>query len=166
MATPDEFINLMKEEKEDGSYRLLQRYEREASTTAIAYKLSEAHWRSSYKMLQYPLIFITALASVFASVDINKYVLMALSFTSMILSSFITVINPKEKEQKANQISTEFREIASNITQFITENGKSPAELKSFSQHQLDLIDIWTSLAPPINKSYVKDARLQLSPRA
>ena len=113
-------------------------------------------------MLQYPLLVVTVLSSVFSTIDIDHYVLMGLSFTSLLLSGFTTVINPKEKEQKANQISNEFHMISANICQFITENNKTKNELKAFSQMQLELIEFWNSLSPPISPKYIEKAKLQL----
>jgi hypothetical protein len=146
-----------------GAYSLLQKYEREAKINAVAYKMSERYWHMFYKLLQYPLLVITTLVSVFATIDIAHYVLVSLSFVSLLLSGFITIINPKEKEQRANQVSNEFNMISSNICQFITENNKTKNELKAFSQRQLELLEIWNSLSPSIFQGYLKQASAEVS---
>jgi outer membrane murein-binding lipoprotein Lpp len=149
----------------EGSYKLLNDYMIETKVLSEAYKKSEAHWRNVSKMLNYPLIVITTLMSVFSSIELNKYVLMALSFGSMLITSFATAVAPKDREAKANQISTEFGEIASNIRQFINENHKTKEEVKAFSQMQLELIEIWKGLSPPINDKYIKQSKIHNAPR-
>jgi hypothetical protein len=146
-----------------GAYSLLQKYEKQAKINSIAYKMSERYWRMFYKLLQYPLLVITTLVSVFATIDIDHYVLVGLSFVSLLLSGFITIINPKEKEGRANQVSNEFNIISSNICQFITENNKTKNELKAFSQRQLELLEIWNTLSPPIFQGYLKQASAEVS---
>lgn len=148
-----------------GSYSLLKKYRNDAMVLSDAYKMSERHWRKTYKMLNYPLIVLTTITGVMSSVEVSKYALMAISFTSLLLTSFSTAINPKDKEAKANQVATEFSEISSNINQFIVENHKTKDEIKAFSQLQLELLEVWQSLAPPISYTYLEKAKMNHAPR-
>jgi hypothetical protein len=158
-----------------GGYKLLKQYKDESKILASAYKMSEAYWRKVHKYLTYPVIVLTSLSSILASVDIGgvpgstlqytRYALLCLSFTTMILSGFNAAISPKDKESKANQSSTEFSEISSNINQFIVENNKTNNEIKTFSQLQLELLETWKSLSPPVSSEYIDKFTREIASR-
>jgi len=148
-----------------GGYKLLKSYETEAQILSAAYKKSEKYWRSVYKWLTLPLIVTSTLMSIFSTIELNKYVLMGISFTSLLLSGFNQAINPNEKTNRANQVSTEFGEIHSTIRQFIGENSKTKDQIKIFSQNQLSMLDVWKSLSPPISSKYMEEARIQYTVR-
>ena len=144
-----------------GGYSLLKGYLKEAKVLATAYKKSEGYYRRLSKWVTYPVIVTSAIGSVCAGIGVSDYALMGLSLTTLILSGFNGAIDPKGKEQRANQFKTEFTEIASNINQFIYENNKSVEEIKTHSQLIHEILNTWKSQAPPVSEEYVKDASLR-----
>jgi hypothetical protein len=154
-----------------GAYVLLQSYQKETEILAKAMKMSESYYLNLHKILTYPLIILSSFTTVMVGIDskdspVNlSYYILALSLMTTLFAGFNTAINPKEKESRYNQVSTEFSEISANIRQYITENGKTKDELKVFSNQQLVLVELWRSLSPPINQKYLKQAGLELAER-
>ena len=148
-----------------GPYALLKKYMHESKVLSIAYKKSEAYYRSLYKCLTYPVIVTSVVASVCSGLDLNRYILLALSLSTLMLSGFNSAINPKDRENKANQVSTEFGEISSNISQFIYENSKSKDDIKAYSQLVHELLNTWKSQSPSIQKKYLDKAKIEACQR-
>ena len=145
-----------------GGYSLLRAYLKEAKVLATAYKKSEGYYRRLSKWVTYPVIVTSAIGSVCAGIGgISDYALMGLSLATLILSGFNSAIDPKGKEQKANQFKTEFTEIASNVNQFICENNKTPEEIKAHSQLVHEIMNTWKSQAPPVSDDYLKDSSMR-----
>ena len=140
-------------------YGLLKSYMKNAKIKSKAYSYSEKYYRNLYKYLSYPLVVITATNTVLSGFSLNPYILMGLSFSSLVLIGFDKLINPKDKEHKANQIQSEFGEINRNIKQFVSENNKSRDEIKSYSQTINEVINIWESLSPPIQDKFITKAQ-------
>jgi hypothetical protein len=90
---------------------------------------------------------------------------LCLSLSTLLLSGFNSTINPKGKENLANQVSTEFREISSNISQFIYENSKTKEDIRSYSQLIHELLNTWKALSPPIQNKYLEEANIEGSQR-
>lgn len=160
--SPDLSVHLI---SSTGGYSLLQKYKKEAKILSIAYSYSEAKYREIHKYLTYPVIILSAVASVCAGLDINQYALMGLSLSILILSGFNTAINPKDREHKANQVKTEFGEISSAVSQFILENNKSKEDIRSQSQLTHELLNVWKGMSPPIADKFIKRATLECTKR-
>jgi hypothetical protein len=151
------------------AYILLEKYKRESKTLSIAYHKSEKYFRNMYKWLSYPIIITSAVSSILAGIkhpfENSEYVLMGLSLITLILSGFNQSINPKDKEKSANQFSTEFEEIASNIQQFIWENNKTKSEIKAYSTLIHESLNHWKSLKPAIQDRFIAQAKLENTSR-
>jgi hypothetical protein len=141
-----------------GGYLLLKTYMNEAQILSLAYSKSESYYRTLYRIMNYPIIITSAIGTIAAGLKLNEYVLMSISFSTVVISGFNGIINPKEREQKANQISLEFDEIYSNINQFILENDKSKEEIKAYSQLIHTSINNWKSISPNIREKFMKEA--------
>jgi hypothetical protein len=148
-------------------YSLLIQYKKEATILSNAHKINEAHYRQISKYLTYPVILLSAVASVLAGLrNTNlEYVLLGITLATLLFSGFNTAISPKDKEHASAKVSTEFGEIASNINQFVTENNKSNDEIKAYSRRMLAILDVWRSLAPPISNSFIKRATIDAAIR-
>jgi hypothetical protein len=154
-------------------YSLLIQYKKEATILSNAHKMNEAHYRQISKILTYPVILLSAGASVIAGSfpapglrNTNlEYVLLGITLATLLFSGFNTAISPKDKEHVSAKVSTEFGEIASNINQFITENNKHNNEIKAYSRKMLSILDVWRSLAPPIANSFIKAATIDAAIR-
>ena len=141
-----------------GSYRLLVGYMNESKILALAYDKSSSYFRFVYKCLTYPIVVTSAVATVCASLDVNKYIIVGLSLVTLILSGFNSAVNPKDKQNNAHNVSIEFSEIHSNVQQFVCENHKTGDEIKAHAQLIHELLNVWKSQAPPISKCYLKQA--------
>jgi hypothetical protein len=155
----------MDEPLKNGPYALLKEYMLESKTLSIAYKKSEAYYRMLHKYLTYPIIVTSAVASVCSGFALSQYIVLGLSLTTLLLSGFNSAINPKEKEHLANQVSTEFGEISSNILQFILENSKTRSEIKAYSQLIHELLNTWKSQSPSVKNKYLAEAQIEACPR-
>lgn len=143
-----------------GGYLLLNEYLTQARILSSAYNLSELYYRSLHKWMTYPLIFITVTTTVLSGFDLNRYAVCGLSFAALILSSFNSVINPTEKEHVAHSVANEYDEVACEIYQYITENGKTREEIKTYSNHINSVLCIWKGQSPPIKPRFMIRARL------
>lgn len=146
-----------------GAYTLLQAYIKEADQLSGAYSLAGDYYRLVYKTLAYPLVVVTAANSVFAAAGVNVLyrnpILIGLSLCSLILAGFSSLLNPQEKANRVDQVSTKFDEIAADARQFLHENSKTRHEIKSFSQLTHELLDTWKSLMPPIPRRFFKSQK-------
>lgn len=140
-------------------YTLLRRYAKDSKTTARAYSLSEAYYRSLSKYLNYPVVALSAVSTVCAGLDINKYVLMGVSLATLILLGFDKAIDPKDREHDANKFAVEYGEIASNIKQFVLSNNRTQGEVKAYSETVYSLLTKWKAMNPPIKQSFVTQAK-------
>ena len=145
-----------------GSYGLLKKYADEARILSIAYAYSESKFRMLNKWLTYPVIILSSLASVFSGLDMDKFILLGLSLSILILSGFNTAIGPLDRSNRANQFKTEFDNISSDIGQFINENNKTKDEIKAYSAQCHELLNVWKSLSPPVQSSFVKQASIEV----
>ena len=148
-----------------GGYILLKRYMHEAKVLSLAYSFSEAKFRNLHKWLTYPIILLSSVASVCAGLDINQYALMSISLSILILSGFNSSVNPLDRANRANQMKTEFGEIASDTAQFVQENNKSSDEIKSYSQLIHELLNVWKAQSPPCSSQFMQTAKLECSKR-
>jgi hypothetical protein len=161
----------MSVESETGSlipndpYALLRQYKQEANILSKAYGASESYYRQMYKTFTYPLVVLTTISTVFSGFDIHQYAVVGLNLCTLLLLGFNTAIDPKDKEHQAHQVSGEFSEIQSGITQFIRENSKSRAECRQYSQIVVEQMTIWRSLSPPIRQKYLDDAQKKYGKR-
>jgi hypothetical protein len=148
-------------------YSLLIQYKKEATILSNAYKMNEAHYRQMSKTLTYPVILLSASASVIAGLrnpDL-EYVLLGITLATLLFSGFNTAVNPKDREHASAKVSNEFSEIASAINQFVTENSKSNDEIKAYSRRMLAILDVWRSLAPPISNAFIEKATIDTAVR-
>ena len=136
-------------------YKLLHDYKKQATIQSNAYKYSEGFYRSLHKWLTYPIILLSAVSTILSGFNINHYSIMSISFSTLVLVGFERAINPKDKEQKSCQIKIEMNEIASNIKQFILNNHRTEEEIKQYTQLIHEQINIWNSIAPPIQDMYI-----------
>tara|TARA_R110000850_G_scaffold111078_2_gene224521 strand:+ start:864 stop:1241 length:378 start_codon:yes stop_codon:yes gene_type:complete len=88
--------------------------------------------------------------------DLNKFVVVGLNLSMLILLGFDKFIDPQQKAMNSHNISIEFQEIYREIKQYINENNKSEEQIKSYSRIILHQMNVWISLAPP--SRYVKEA--------
>ena len=146
-------------------YVLLRSYAKEAKIKSKAYGYSEGYYRWVYKVFTYPTVLISAVSSVFAMLHVNEHVLLGLSLTMLLLTGYNSTISPKDKEQRANQIKTEFAEISRNVKQFLYENNKSFEEIKAYSETINELMNVWNSLSPPLQDKYLNLARTECESR-
>jgi len=147
--------------KSGDPYYLLKIYGKTAKIKSKAYSYSEAYFRQMYKYLTYPLIILSASATMLSGFDahpFSSWVVMGISLTTLILVGFNQAINPKDKENRANQIKTEFGEISGNVKQFIMENNKTRQEIKIYGQLIHEQLNIWNSLSPPIKDKFIEKA--------
>lgn len=146
-------------------YHLLRLYAREAKQNARAYSYSEAYYRWLDKLLVYPLVVTNAATSVLAGLNISPWIIMGISCISLILVGYRQAIDPKDKEHRANQVRIEFREISANIKQFILENDRTRDEIKSYTSTIHELLNVWESLAPPIQSRFTIKAQHESAKR-
>lgn len=150
-------------------YVLLRSYGRDAKIKSKAYGYSEAYYRWLHKVLTYPLVVLSAISTVISGFDIHpysNYVVMGLSMVTLVIVGFNQAVQPKDKEMRANQLNVEYNEIASNIRQFIHENSKSDIQVKAYSEIIHSEMNIWHSLAPPIQRRFIVTARRECVSRA
>ena len=141
------------------SYELLEKYMDEAKVNASAYSMSERYFRKMAKWLTYPIIITSAVATICATIpQVSQYVLLGLSLVTLILSGFNQAIKPEHKSHEAHNVAIEFNEIHKNVQQFLYENGKTLAEIKAYTQHVRDILNIWISQSPEIRQVYIKRA--------
>ena len=105
-------------------YYLLKLYGKEAKVNSRAQELSEKYHRKLFKLLNYPLVILSAGASVLAGLNINQFVTMGVSLAMLILIGFDKIIMPTDKAQRANQMKTEFGEISRGVKQFLLSNDR------------------------------------------
>ena len=123
--------------------------------------MQEKFHRRTNKILAYPVVVLSAVASVLSSLSVSKWLLAGINIATMSLAGLVTTINPTEKAMICNQVGHEFEELAAGINQFIYENNKTKEELKNFSQVTLGLMETWSGLSPPVRDSYVQAATRQ-----
>lgn len=150
----------------DDPYALLRSYVNTAKVKSKAYGYSEGYFRWLYKVFTYPLVILSAMGSILAGLDVDKHVLMGISVATLILTGFNQAINPKSKEKSANQMSVEMNEIASNCKQFIYSNNRTAVEIKAFSEIIHEQLNIWNSLAPPIQDKFLTKALKECAKRS
>ena len=143
-----------------GPYVLLNKYRNEARVLSGAYKLSEIYYRTLHQAFTYPVVVFSAAATVASGLHVDQYIIMGISFASLIFSGFSTVVAPKDKENRCNRFSTEFGEIDTNITQFVQENNKEIADIKNYSKVIHELLNSWKAMAPPLNPSHLARSNL------
>jgi hypothetical protein len=159
---------LMEENKgmgSPGAYKLLKEYRMQARVLASAFHFSECYHREVHRWLTYPLILLTVSTTVLSAFELNKYVVCALSFASLLLTSFNSAVRPKDREYAAHAVSGEFQEIADDIHQYITENHKTADEIKAYSNHVNSVLSIWKGQSPACRDSFISRAQLKHSPR-
>lgn len=142
-------------------YGLLRSYAKESKILSKAYHMSECYYRSMYKYFNYPVVVLSTCTSVCAGLNLNEYVIMGLSFSTLILLGFDKLIDPKDKEFQANKFSVEYGEINSNVKQFILSNDRTRDEVKAYSETVYSLFNKWKSFNPPIKDKFVTSAKLQ-----
>jgi hypothetical protein len=147
------------------SYKLLLDYMNEANILSMAYRKSERYYRNLYNYLTYPVILTSTLSAVSSGLGVNRYILLGLSLTTLLITGFNSALNPANKEKLANQVGIEFGEIASNVRQFVQENSKTETEIKAYSQLIHELINTWQALAPPLKETYIVQARSEVAVR-
>jgi hypothetical protein len=153
---------LLKHAGSPGAYVLLQSYQNEANMLSIAYKMNELYYSNISKILTYPVIFLSASASVLAGLRNPhlEYVLLGITLATLLFSGFNQAINPSNKQHLSNRCSTEFAEIGSSINQFAVENNKSSDEIKAYSRKMLAVLVVWKGICPDISNSLIKKAKL------
>jgi hypothetical protein len=157
--------NLIFPPSSPGAYQLLNNYLMTAKVLSSAYKHSSGYHRRLYQYLTYPLILTSAISTVLSGFQLNEYAVMGLSLTSLLLVGFNSATNPKDRENKAHNFSIEYSEVASDIEQFILENNKTKEQIKTYSQHINSVLNIFKSQSPTIRDSFLKQAKLENSPR-
>jgi hypothetical protein len=158
---------LLKQAGSPGAYVLLKSYQEEANMLSIAYKMNELYYRDISKILTYPVIFLSAIASVLAGLrNPNlEYVLLGITLATLLFSGFNQAINPSNKQHLSNRCSTEFAEIASSTNQWIIENNKTKEEIKAYSRKMLAVLDVWKGISPDISNSLIQKAKLNSAVR-
>ena len=141
-------------------YDLLSSYAHQAKIKSVAYSYSESYYRNMYKWLTYPMVVLSAISTVIAVLDVNKYILIGLNLSMLILIGFTQLIDPKNKEQSAHNISTEYNEINSNVIQFIRSNNRTTEEIKQYGEIIHGELQIWDSLAPPCKDVFIQKATI------
>lgn len=150
----------MSDSYRDGDpYSLLKSYMYEARILSLALSYREKYYRKMAHCLTYPLVVLSATASVLSGLDMDPYLIMSINLTSLILIGFNQLIAPKEQQFLSNTIKNEFSEIQQSIQQFISENNKTSEQIKQYSQIIFEQLKIWKSLSPDIKTSYIKTAK-------
>ena len=147
------------------AYELLMGYAKQAKILSKAYGSSEQYYRQMYKIFTYPVVILSTVSTFLAGFDYNNYIVMTLSLATTIMVGFNTAIDPNKKEQLAHNVSVEFREIHSNVKQFIYSNNRTQDEIKNYSNVIYELLRTWQSLAPPIKAKFLKEAEIECTTR-
>lgn len=137
-------------------YYLLKIYARESKILSYAYSLSESYYRNLYKYFNYPLVILSASSTVLSGMNENTYIIMGISLSMLILIGFDKLIDPKDREHKANQFKVEYGEINSNIKLFILNNGKVSHEIKAYASQIHEMMNKWQSINPPVFSKFIK----------
>lgn len=144
---------------DNDAYGLLRDYARESKIYSKAYHTSEVYFRNMWKCFQYPVVVLSAISSVCAGLDVNRYALLGLSLLSLTLLGFNQLINPREKEFTAHTFSIEYAEIAGSIKQFYLSNSRSRDEIKSYSEQMYALLTKWQTMRPSLRDKFLNEAR-------
>ena len=147
-------------------YDLLLSYAHQAKIKSKAYSYSENYFRQIHKYLTYPMIILSAVSSVVAVLDVNKYALIGLNLSMLILVGFNTTVDPQKKSHLSHNVSIEYSEISSNVKQFVNSNSQSKESIKNYSEIIHEQLNIWDSLAPPIKERFVTKATKQYAKRS
>ena len=147
-------------------YCLLRSYEQQARVNAKAYGMSEGYYRWLNKALSYPLIILSAVNTVLAGLDVNRYTIMSIALTTLIISGLRQSINPQDKENKASQMRIEYSEIKANVRQYILSNHRTIEEIKAYAEIIHEQLNIWNSLSPPCQDRFIIRARKECALRS
>ena len=142
-------------------YKLLHSYQLMAKTKSKAYDYSESYFRWLNKVLTYPLVVLSAGNVVISAMNIDPWAVMCVSATTLVLVGFERAITPRDKEHQANQVKTEYAEIASNINQFIMSNNRTKQEIKDYGEIIHEQLNIWNGLSPPLKASFLQRAKAE-----
>jgi len=139
-------------------YDFLISYAYQSKIKSKAYSYSEKHYRLLHKQLTYPMILFTSVSTVISVLEMNKYALIGLNLSMLVLVGFNQAINPKDKEHSAHNISIEMGELSSNIKQFVNINNRTKSEIKAYTELIHEQITIWDGLSPPIKEEFITKA--------
>jgi hypothetical protein len=139
-------------------YALLVEYSREAKIMTLAHAYTAQWYNDLSKYLKYPLIILSAASSVCAGLKVDPYILLGMTLSMLILTSFDHAINPKHKQHSHMLAKIEFDEIAGNLRQFIGSNHRTTQEIKIYSEEILTYLQKWKSVAPMVPPRYMKAA--------
>lgn len=142
-------------------YYLLRTYAKQAKVSSYAYSLSEQYHMKLYKWFNYPVIILTSISTVIASLNLNTYIIMGVSVAMLILLAFDKLINPIERSHEANLFKVEYNEIASNIKLFIMNNERTLSEVKNYGTQIHELLNKWKSMNPSIPQRFVKQSNIK-----
>ena len=140
-------------------YTLLLEYSKEAKIMTLAHAYTAQWYNDLAKYLNYPVILLSACSSVCAGLKVNQYILLGMTLSMLILTSFDHAINPKSKQHNHVLAKVEFDEIAGNLRQFILSNHRTAAEIKEYSEEILSYLQKWKSIAPTVPPRYMKAAK-------
>ena len=112
------------------------------------------------------MVILTAVSSVMAGIGLHRYVLLCLNLITLILLGFNQAINPLERSHKAHEVSVEFRELASNVKQFILSNHRTVDEIKHQTEITHELLNVWVSLSPPCQQQFMNKAKHECASRS
>lgn len=148
------------------SYKLLRRYYDTARTSSIAHKVAESYYRHMNRILLIALMVLTTTGSVLVSIpsiDNDHLVSKIIAYLVTIIGGILTIIKPAERFTQHNSIATEYNDIATDIEQLLMSNGLTRAEIADANHLYLSKLQIFDSQAPPLNASFVSQARKQMS---
>jgi hypothetical protein len=139
-------------------YALLVEYSKEAKIMTLAHAYTAQFYNDLAKYLSFPLILLSTSSSVCAGLNVNQYILLGMTLSMLVLTSFDHAINPKSKQHNHMLAKVEFDEIAGNLRQFIGSNHRTPAEIKEYSEEILTYLQKWKSIAPTVPPRYMRAA--------
>lgn len=142
----------------DDPYALLVEYSNEAKILTLAHGYTAQWYNDLSKYLNFPVILLSAASSVCAGLKIDPYILLGMTLSILILTSFDHAINPKSKQHNHMLAKVEFDEIAGNLRQFIGSNHRTAVEIKEYSEEILTYLQKWKSVSPVAPPRYMKAA--------
>lgn len=152
-------------EKGRDDYQILRKYLMQARILSGAFNRGEKYHRSMYRWLTYPLVITSAVSTVLSGFQLQEYIVMSLSFITLILVGFNATINPSNKMNTSHNSAIEFDEIAGSLELYINENGRTSEEIKAYASHVNDILNIWKANSPPVKDSFIKLAQIDNAPR-
>jgi hypothetical protein len=145
--------------KRNNPYDLLLGYANEATVHSTAHDLTAHFYLDVAKLLNYPLIVLSAGSSIMAGLALHRYWVIGVNLSMLTLTAFDHVVNPRDKAQTHMLSKIEFEEVASNIKQYVGSNSRSKEEIKDFSEEIYNYLTKWKSIAPNIPRRYMSQAQ-------